>query len=178
MTASPSNVGTGLDPALLVETLDDLAPPAQSTVVGTGVDESPSPADLGRTLGRQVGRSLGEAMGAEIGAILAPLLSGADDLEERYSGTSGARENVASNAGAGDYYPDRDTRADDDESTGDEREPEAEPGDRDGEAASTDDRREDDGPTAAQTDDRDAWGRRKVGIDWPLPPESRLPMDS
>lgn len=175
MTGSHSNVGTGLDPALLVETLDDLAPPGQSTVVGTGVDESPSPADLGRTLGRQVGRSFGEAMGAEIGAVLAQLLAGFDDLEEIYSGTSGARENVASNASEGaDYYRGRGGRGDD-ESTDDERESD----DRDGETASTDDdRREDDGPTADQNDDRDAWGRRKAGIDWPLPPEARLPMDS
>lgn len=195
MTQLHSNADSGIDPELLFALLDDASAPDASSALSTSHDSFDDPVELGRTVGKFVGRSFGGAMGAEIGAVLAPLFAGINDLEEIYSGTGEERETEGSpdrerrswgeDAGAGPGSDSEDGPRSDDETPADGREMTRDDGsdedteERTGGSGLVDDEfGKDDGPTADDDDERDAWGRREVGIDWPLPPESRLPMDS
>lgn len=195
MTQLHSNNDSGIDPELLFALIDDVGSPGTSSAFSRSHDSTPDPAELGRTVGSIVGRSFGGAMGAEIGAILAPLFAGINDLEEIYSGTGEGRETEGSpdrerRTSGEDPGADRDTDSDastggDDDVPADGREMTREDGSNEepperrvGSRLVDDEFRKDDGPTADEDDERDAWGRREVGIDWPLPPECRLPMDS
>lgn len=194
MTQLHSNGDSRIDPELLVGMFDGLSTDDTSSGVDTTPAGIPDAVKLGRTVGRIVGRSFGGAMGAEIGAILAPLFAGIDDIEAVYSGTGDTRETKhpydrKRRSGENDPAGDRDSESDAGARTGDDtpadgremtREDESNeaPTKRgDGSRLVDDEFRKDDDPAADEDDDRDAWGRREVGIDWPLPPESRLPMD-
>lgn len=194
MTQLHSNADSGIDPELLFAMIDEMPSPDAPSGLSSSRTESPDPAELGRTVGRMVGQSFGGAMGAEIGAVLAPLFASINDLEEIYSGTGDAREtegtsNREQRTWGDDPVTVPDSDSDDsarntDNTPADGREMTRkdgtgeDPEERDaGSRVDDDEFRKDDGPVA-DDDERDAWGRRKVGLDWPLPPESRLPMDS
>lgn len=194
MTQLHSNADPSIDPELLVGMFDGVPSYDVSSAFDTTPAGSQDAVELGRTVGRIVGRSFGGAMGAEIGAILAPLFAGIDDIEAVYSGTGDGRETERPStrerrsrgndpAADPDSDSDADARANDDtpadgrEMTREDEPDEAPKTRGDGSRLVDDEFRKDDDPPADEDDERDAWGRREVGIDWPLPPESRLPMD-
>lgn len=93
------------------------------------------------------------------------------------SGTESESSSHSNDQSNDDARTGDDTPADGREMTREDEPDEAPKTRGDGSRLVDDEFRKDDDPTADEDDERDAWGRREVGIDWPLPPESRLPMD-
>lgn len=106
---------------------------------------------------------------------------GDGDADDDPSSSGSSPNNVTtSEEQASVFFPSRpvdDTPADGREMTREDGSSDP-PAERRDESGRVDDefRRDDD--SSDDDVERDGWGRCKVGLDWPLPPESRLPMDS
>lgn len=160
---------------------------------------------VGRVVGRSVGGAMGAEIGAVLAPLFAgindleELYSGTGETRETRGEAREARGEVREAEGSygrrsGSWSDDSDADPDSDSDAGTgahgdapadgramtrDDEPGHTPEQRgDGSRLVDDDYRRDDGPAGDEDDERDAWGRRDVGIHWPLPPESRLPMDS
>lgn len=182
MTNHRSNSGRGVDPEQLIATLDDVKLFDESSLVGIENWDAETAERASRRLGEVAGRAFGEAMGRELAAVLAPLFAGTNDLEAPFPQWTDENQLASGERYVADESrwarerddapkPNDETNesGDDDDSNSGTTEDET--------AMSTDTTGGDDSPTDLD-DERDAWGRRKAGLDWPLPPESRMPMES
>lgn len=182
MTNHRSDAGRGVDPEQLIDTLDDVKLFDESSLVGIENWDAATAERASRRLGEVAGRAFGEAMGRELAAVLAPLFAGTNDLEAPFPEWTDDNQ-----LASGERYAAGESRSDESRDDAHESNDEtSESGDgSDTDSGTTEDDTDmstditgGDDSTTDLDDGRDAWGRRKVGLDWPLPPESRLPMES
>lgn len=182
MTNQRSNAGRGVDPEQLIATLDDVKLFDESSLVGIENWDAATAERASRRLGEVAGRAFGEAMGRELAAVLAPLFAGTNDLEPSFPQWTDENQLASVERYAADE-PRSEGDRDDEHESNDETSESGDDGDTDSgttddETAMSTDITGGDDSTTDLDDGRDAWGRRKVGLDWPLPPESRMPMES
>lgn len=181
MTDNRSNPIRDVDPEQLIANLDDVKLFEESTLVGIENWDAATAERASRRLGEVAGRAFGEAMGRELAAVLAPLFAGSNDLPASSPEWAGVNQSdTRERYSTGEYRAKRerdDVQEPNDEMIESDTGDDAASGNADGETDMITDITGGNGSTTDWDDERDDWGRRKVGLDWPLPPESRLPME-
>lgn len=181
MTNHRSNAGRGVDPEQLIANLDDVKLFEESSLVGIESWDAATAERVSRRLGEVAGRAFGEAMGRELGAALAPLFADSNDLQASPPEWAGVNQSdTPERYSTGESWAESardDVQESNDETSESDAGDDAASGNADDETNMVTDTTG--GDCSIDLDDgRDDWGRRKAGLDWPLPPESRLPMES